>query len=331
MRTDTKTDKMIQLQAIKPIEKFGKFIGRSRQMQKVYKQIRQAATVDIPILLTGETGTGKDLAAQAIHNLSVRQEQPFLPVNLGAIPSELIGSELFGHTKGSFTGAINTYQGKFEQADKGVIFLDEIDAIDPKTQVSLLRLIEKQHFFKIGDTRECKTNTRIITATNKDLTGLIDQGLFREDLYYRLDVFRIDMPPLREHPEDIPYLVGEILEIYNQAFEKHIHGISEECLKHLQNYPWPGNVRELKNVIQRAALMCFADVLDEEHLPDKLVERETLPEELSFKMGTPLADIQKEVIIKTLEFTNNNRKRTAEILGISRHALYNNLAKYDAV
>lgn len=331
MKTELNTESTVKLHEIQSKDKFGKFLGQSRKMQKVYQQIKQAATVDIPILLTGETGTGKDLAAQMIHELSARRDKPFLPVNLGAIPTDLIGSELFGHTRGAFTGAINSYEGKFEQADKGVIFLDEIDSIDHKTQVSLLRLIEKQQFFKIGDTRECKTNARIIAATNNDLDVLIEEGRFREDLFYRLDVFQINMPPLRERMEDISCLVCKIIDEYNRDFGKNIQEISVPCLECLKKYYWPGNVRELKNTLQKAALMCFSEIMDLEHLPDKLFTEKNGPEEMSFKIGTPLSEIQKQVIFKTLEYTNNNRKQTAEMLGISRHALYNNLSKYDAV
>jgi len=232
------------LEAKKHEVKFEKLVGQSQPMQEVYRQIRQAAVTDMPILILGETGTGKDLAAQAIHKQSERRNGPYIVVNLGALPSELIGSELFGHEKGAFTGALERREGKFEQARDGSIFLDEISTIDEKVQVSLLRLIEQKKFQRLGGKRTISTNARLIAASNQNLSDTVEQGMFRKDLYYRLDVFRIIMPPLRERAGDVVLLVDEFIRRYNKTFQKNILGISPECISLLESYDWPGNVRQ---------------------------------------------------------------------------------------
>ncbi len=308
---------------------FEKLIGRSALMQNVYQQIRQAASTDIPVLLLGETGTGKDFAAQAIHQQSSRDKEPFVVVNLGALPTELVASELFGHEKGSFTGASQQHPGKFEQADKGDIFLDEIDSIDEKVQVGLLRLIEQKTFHRIGGRKAISSSARIIAATNQKLLESVQKGTFREDLYYRLDVLRIVMPPLRERRGDISLLIDEFLKRYNLDFQKHILGIAPECIGLLETYDWPGNVRELKNVIQRAVLVCSGEVLLPEHLPPRFRSGQPRYPIVTFEIGTPLHQVEREMIVRALGASKNNRKRTADLLGISRRALYNKLAKHN--
>jgi transcriptional regulator with PAS, ATPase and Fis domain len=299
-------------------------------MQNVYQQIRQAASTDISILITGETGTGKDLAANSIHRLSSCSNGPYIPVNLGALPSELTTSELFGHEAGAFTGAKNQHIGVFEQGRNGTVFLDEIDAIDDKVQISLLRLIEQKKFKRLGGRTFHNTNARLITASNADLEELVKQGVFREDLFYRIDVFRIVIPPLRERLEDIPLLVENLVARYNQQFRKNVQHIAPETINNLSAYEWPGNIRELKNVIQRAILVNNEGELKPTHLPARFQKIEYTPDEiLSFKIGTTtLNTMEQELIHKVLSYTNNNRKRSAEILGISRRALYNKLKKY---
>jgi DNA-binding NtrC family response regulator len=308
--------------------KFEKLVGRSKLMQEVYRQIRQAAATDMPILILGETGTGKDLAAQAIQQQSERKNGPYIAVNLGALPSELVGSELFGHEKGAFTGALEKRQGKFEQARDGTIFLDEIAAIDEKVQVSLLRLIEQKKFYRLGGKRTVSTNARLIAASNENLADAVDQGIFRKDLYYRLDVFRIIMPPLRQRTGDIVLLVDEFLKRYNRSFHKNILGIAPESVGLLESYDWPGNVRELKNVIQRAALVCDGEVLLPEHIPPRFRPGRHVYPSVTFEVGTPLEQVEREMINRALAVARNNRKRAAELLGISRRALYNKLSKH---
>lgn len=306
-----------------------KLVGKSKPMQEVYRQIRQAAATDIPILLIGETGTGKDLAAQAIHEQSERQNGPYIAINLGALPSELVGSELFGHEKGAFTGAIGRRKGKFEEARNGTIFLDEIATIDAKVQVSLLRLIEQKRFHRLGGQTTIRTNARVIAASNQNLSELVEQGRFRKDLYYRLDVFRIVMPPLHERNGDIVPLIEAFLNRFNRSFKKHIMGVAPECIDLLESYDWPGNVRELKNVVQRAVLVCEGEVLLLDHLPSRFRKGKPIPSKVSFEIGTPLEAVEREMIVRALAAAQNNRRHAADLLGISRRALYNKLRKHN--
>jgi DNA-binding NtrC family response regulator len=317
------------LEAKKHEIKFEKLVGQSKPMQDVYRQIRQAAVTDMPILILGETGTGKDLVAQAIHQQSKRRNGPYIAVNLGALPQELIGSELFGHEKGAFTGALERREGKFEQARDGSIFLDEISTIDQKVQVSLLRLIEQKKFQRLGGKKTISTNVRLIAASNQNLAETVEQGMFRKDLYYRLDVFRIMMPALRERAGDVVLLVDEFIRRYNKTFQKNILGISPECISLLESYNWPGNVRELKNVIQRAVLVCEGEVLLTKHMPPRFKPDKPLRPTVTFEVGTALEEVEREMITRALAATRNNRKRAAELLGISRRALYNKLKKHN--
>lgn len=309
--------------------RFEQLVGRSKPMQEVYRQIRQAVVTDMPILLVGETGTGKDLAAQAIHEQSKRKDGSYVAVNLGALPSELVGSELFGHEKGAFTGAVGRREGKFEEAQNGTVFLDEIATIDAKMQVSLLRLIEQKTFNRLGGKTTIRTNARLIAASNQDLPELVEQGRFRKDLYYRLDVFRISMPPLRDRGGDVVLLIDEFLKRFNRTFNKNIVGVTPECISLLESYDWPGNVRELKNVVQRAVLVCEGEVLLPEHLPPRFRPGNPVRSKVSFEIGTSLREIEHEMIVRVLAATQNNRKLAAELLGISRRALYNKLQKHN--
>lgn len=318
---------VLKPQAKRP--RFEKMVGQSRSMQAVYRQIRQAAATDVPVLLLGETGTGKDLAAHAVHNQSERSDGPFVAVNLGALPVELVASELFGYEKGAFTGAREARPGRFEQARKGTILLDEIGTIDEKVQVSLLRLIERKRFHRLGARRERQADVRIVAASNEDLEDAVRRGRFREDLFYRLDVFRIDLPPVRERQGDIPLLVDEFLRRYNQQFDKHVAGIAPDCLALVENYDWPGNVRELKNVVQRAVLVCEGEILHTRHLPPRFRPERPVRGKVTFEVGTSLDEVEREMIVRALDETGNNRKRAAQLLGISRRALYNKLHKHD--
>ncbi len=309
---------------------FEEMYGQAGVMQEVFRQIRQAASTDMPVLLVGETGTGKEMAARAIHRHSDRRDGPYIPVNAGAIPSELVASELFGHEKGAFTGARERSKGKFELAKDGTLYLDKIGSVDLKVQVSLLRIIEQKRFHRLGGSRAISTNARRIAAPNEGLFDAVEEGRFREDLFYRLDVFRITLPPLRDRREDIPLLIDEFVKRYNRDFDKTMAGISPECVRVMQAYNWPGNVRELKNVIQRAVLVSEADVLLREHLPSRFQNLKGRParREVTFEIGTPLDQMEREMIVRTLAASRNNRKQTAEVLGISRRALYNKLRKH---
>ena len=308
--------------------KLEKLIGQSLVMQEVYRMIGIAAGSDIPVLLSGETGTGKDLAAQAIHSQSNLKNKPFIPVHLGSLPGELVGSELFGHEKGAFTGANDRKAGKFELAEKGTIFLDEIGTIDEKIQISLLRLIEQKKFMRLGGQEAKECTARIITATNLDIEEAVSKGNFREDLYYRLNVFQVKLPPLRIRFGDIPVLANAFLERFAKSFKKKVKEIDPDCMRLLEAYEWPGNVRQLNNTIQRAVLMSQDKVLSCEHLPTNFSPRKVENPKIHFELGTSLDDIEKEMLTWVLEKTNDNRTKTAELLGISRRSLYSKLEKY---
>jgi DNA-binding NtrC family response regulator len=309
--------------------RFGQLVGISIHMRNVYNQIRQASVTNIPVLIVGETGTGKDLVALEIHKNSKRNNERYLPVSLGALPTELIASELFGHEKGSFTGAIKQHKGVFEQADKGTVFLDEIDTVEEKMQVSLLRLIEQKKFNRLGGHRSIRSKARLIAASNANLEELVKTNKFREDLFYRLDVFRINLSPIRQRREDIKLLIEDLLPKYNELFKKNILNINQKCLNLLENYEWPGNVRELKNVIQRAVLVCNKEELLPEHLPQRFRNNLSSEKKIFFNLGTPLDKIEQKMIIAALKSTNNNRTRAAKLLGISRRAIYNKLKKHN--
>ena len=307
---------------------FENMVGRSPDMQEIYRQIRQAAQTDIPVLITGETGTGKDLVARAIHQLSDRKGKPFVPIHLGSLPQELVSSELFGYEKGAFTGAWKRYKGSFERANRGTVFLDEIGTIDEKNQVSLLRLLETKKVQRIGGSRSIRANVRMISATNENLDEAVPNGRFREDLYYRLDVFRIALPPVRHRQGDVPLLVDYYLKQFNEAYRTNIRGMSPECINLLESYTWPGNVREIKNVLHRAAVMCNGEVLLPNHLPNRLISKNHEPPMLTIPVGTPMQEVEQRMIAQTMKWTKHNRQRAAAILGISRRTLYNKIAKY---
>lgn len=302
--------------------------GISPQIKNVFRQIKEAAETDISVLITGETGTGKDLTAEAIHKCSDRSQNPFINVNCGAIPRELIASELFGHTKGAFTGAAESRSGRFQNADKGTIFLDEIGTMDNKTQVYLLRLLENRTFNKVGGKKEIKVDVRVIAATNEDLFSAIREGRFREDLYYRFDVWRIDIPPLREREGDVRFLTDYFVTYFSRKVQKNIVRVSNKAMKCLEAYDWPGNVRELKNIVQRAVLLCRSGEIKEKDLPVRL--RETYKEKKikdQFGVGMTLAEVEKRYIQKTLE-AYPAKSTCAKILGMSRKSLYNKIEKY---
>lgn len=303
--------------------------GISPPIQQVIQQIKEAASTDISVLITGETGTGKDLIAHAIHKHSRRKNNPYVIVNTGAMPSELITSELFGYEKGAFTGAAETTMGKFEQANSGTLFLDEIGTMDHKAQVSLLRLLEKQSFTRIGGRKKVVIDVRVIAATNENLENAVKAKKFRDDLYFRFDVFRIDVPPLRKRPGDISLLATHFIHQFNLTYNKSIKRIASGAAHYLEIYPWPGNVRELKNVIQRAVLISKGDELTEDLLPPRITQADT-PEmpPASLRVGMKLEEVEKELIGMTLQHYGGNKKKTAEVLGVSRRALYDKLRRY---
>jgi DNA-binding NtrC family response regulator len=316
-----------------PIE-FEGIIAVSLPMGAVLRRAIDAANVDMPVLITGETGTGKDLIAAAIHKRSRRKESPYVIVNTGAMSPQLIASEIFGHEKGAFTGAQEAHQGIFEQAHGGTVFLDEIATMDEKTQVSLLRVLEEKTFQRVGGIKKLVADVRIIAATNEDLEKNVAEKRFREDLFYRLNVLHISVPPLRERPGAITVLTDHFLSHFAPAFGKEIERVAPETYRLLRRYRWPGNVRELKNVIQAALLMLDGKELTPEFIPERIRDAALASEgagepTCSFRVGASLRSVEKELIRVTLTYAGGNKKLAASILGISRRALYNKLKSHD--
>ncbi len=303
---------------------------KSKAMEDVYEMIERVSGTDSSVLITGESGTGKEVAARMLHEKSQRQGRPFVAVNCAAIPENLIESELFGHEKGAFTGAIKTKQGKFEQAAGGSLFLDEIAEISPSLQVKLLRAVQEKSVVRVGGLRTIETDVRIIAATNKKILESVESGEFREDLYYRLNVVSIEMPALRKRKEDIPALARHLLNKKNK--EKRVLGISAAAEKELMAYNWPGNIRELENCMERALIVSGNGDIMPEHLPfKKAAEKEAASKaSISFPdQGINLEETEKELIITALKKAGDNRTKAAGLLGITRSALLYRMNKYD--
>ena len=317
-----------------PID-FEGIIAVSLPMRAVIRRILEAAAVDIPVLITGETGTGKDLVAAAIHRRSSRKHKPYVAVNMGAITRELIASEIFGHERGAYTGAQETRQGIFEQADGGTVFLDEVATMDEKTQVSLLRVLEEKTFRRVGGVKNIGADVRIIAATNEDLEKRVSEKRFREDLYYRMNVFQIRVPPLRERVSAITALTNHFVSRFGAIYQKEVERVSPETYRMLRRYLWPGNVRELKNVVQTAVLMVDQRELTPEFFPPRIRDAAGGSENrgaatCSFRLGETLDCVESEFIRLTLAHVGGNKKMAASILGISRRALYNKIKRQQA-
>lgn len=306
-------------------------IGASLPMQKIYTMIETIAGTKATVLITGESGTGKRLVALAIHqNDPARKDNRFVEVSCGALPENLLESELFGHIRGAFTGAIKDRKGRFELADKGTIFLDEIDTFTMSLQVKLLRVLQEGEFENVGDIKTIKADTRIIAATNQNLEALIKTGKFREDLYYRLNVISIHIPPLRERKEDIPALTNYFIDKYNLKNNTHISGISKDILDLFSNYNWPGNIRELENTIEHAVIIAKSDKITRSHIPAYLFRSEkTVVEGSAKSLKDIISGPEKQTILAALNSAAWNKKRTAEALGINRCTLYNKMKKYN--
>jgi len=303
----------------------GRIVGQSPMMRRVFEAIQRVSMTDVTVLITGESGTGKELVAREIHAASKRSQRVFVTVNCASLVKDLIESELFGHQRGSFTGASQTKLGKFELADGGTIFLDEIAELDVHLQVKLLRALQEKEIDRIGGASPIPVNVRVIAATNRDLVAMTDRGEFRQDLFYRLNVYPIHMPPLREHKEDIPLLVEHFLRRFGKALGKPAVRVETLALDLLMQYDWPGNIRELENVLQRAILLSPTATIDPDHLPKEIVEAET-----PVVSGQSLPEIEKGAresaariaIYRTLERTNWSVKESARMLGIPEKTLY---------
>jgi len=328
-------------------------IGSGPAMQKVYGLTRQVAPSNASVLLLGETGTGKELIAKAIHHLSPRGSGPFVRVNCGALAENLLESELFGHVRGAFTGAIENRTGRFEAAHTGTVFLDEINTTTPKLQVKLLRVLQEHEFERVGDTQTIRVDTRVIAASNRDLAEEVEAGRFREDLYYRLNVVTIYLPPLRERREDIPELVGHFLKVYNEENNRHVPHIEPRAMQCLQAYDWPGNVRELQNYVERAVVLAPGDEITSDLLPDAVLGRKgprigrrrpgdldglvaELVEQGLAAAGSEETDlyakivsrVERELIAQVMAACENVQVQAAARLGINRNTLHKKLEEH---
>jgi two-component system response regulator HydG len=322
---DLMEENLMLREQVAGLVRFENLIGRSGAMQRIFDVIRDVAPTDSSILITGETGTGKEMVAKAIHAVGPRRESPFIPVNCGAFPEHLLESELFGHEKGAFTGAAQARKGRLELCSGGTLFLDEVGEISTRMQVDLLRVLEEKRFYRVGGEKPLDVDFRIIAATNRDLKRAIEEGTFRADLYYRLNVISIHVPPLRERIEDIPFLAQFFLERFNSEVNKNIDSFVKDALDFLCRYPWPGNVRELQNAIERAVVLCK--------------KRQISLADLAFLQACPVApsadetldQIIRDHIERVLKANRGNISRAAEVLGIHRSTLHKRIKEYKLV
>lgn len=308
--------------------KFENIIGNSRPMIQVLKLVTQVASTDSTVLISGESGTGKELIAKAIHVNSLRRDKPLIPINCGSLPTEILESELFGHVKGSFTGAIRDKRGLLQEADGGTIFLDEVAEIAPQTQVKLLRFLQEGEIRRVGDNRSININVRIIAATNSDLEDKVEKDQFREDLFYRLNVIPIRVPALRERKDDIPLLAEHFLHKYSKKLNKKVLSISATAMSILANYQWPGNVRELENFIERVVTLNNKQIIDAEDLSFCFLKNHNKNRLNRRTKGLTLSEMEKSLILETLETHFGNQKLTAQMLGISTTTLWRKLRSY---
>lgn len=308
-------------------DRLDRILGKSPKMRQAFDLIEQVAPSRSTVLITGESGTGKELIARAIHAHSPRAEKNFVAVNCAAISGELLESELFGHEKGAFTGAVSSKIGKFEYAHEGTVFLDEIGEMDPKLQAKLLRVLQENEIDRVGGTKPIPVDVRVIASTNRSLRDRIKSGDFREDLFYRLNVVNITFPPLRERKEDIPLLAQGFLARYAEQNGRKIEGISPDALEILMKFNWPGNVRELENVIERATVLCRGSLITPDCLPEEILSPEVRPG-LDIHVGMTTLEAERMLILETLKAHDWNRTRAAELLGISIRTLRNKLNEY---
>ncbi len=309
------------------LEGMGEIVGTSRRLEEVFELIRRAAPARTNILISGESGTGKELVARAIHRLSPRREEPFIPVHTTAIPADLLESTLFGHVKGAFTGAVSSRKGLFEAAHQGTLFLDEVGTVSVETQTKLLRVIQEREIRRVGGVESRSVDVRLVTATNVDLKSEVEEGRFREDLYYRLNVITIEMPPLRDRREDIPLLAAHFLKMYVAENEREVEGFTPQAMDALTEYSWPGNVRELENAVERAVVLCQATTIDVDELPlpvrgesaDSFTVGEISADGIDFRSA--VAAYQRHLIREALAHSDGVQRRAAKLLGLSSTTL----------
>jgi two-component system response regulator HydG len=308
----------------------GRVVGQSAQMRRVMTQIEQVAPSSASVVILGDSGTGKELVARTIHELSLRNAGPYVAINCAALPESLMESELFGHERGAFTGADRKREGCFELATGGTLLLDEIGEMKAELQAKLLRVLEEGKLRRLGGSTEISVDVRVLAATNRNLESAMRDGRFREDLYYRLNVFTIELPPLCDHAEDIPALVEHFMREIEAPGGKIVNGIEAEALEVLKAFAWPGNVRQVRNVIERAMIVTRGPLIGVTDLPAELTRGGSGNTAFEIKLGTSLDDVERELITRTIEFFGGNKSRAAEILGVSLKTLYNRLDRYQS-
>jgi sigma-54 specific flagellar transcriptional regulator A len=317
-------------------EKADGIIGKSPKMQQIFKLVKRVASSDSTVIINGESGCGKGLIARAIHRNSKRGDKPFITINCGAIPENLLESELFGHVKGAFTGATASKTGKFELAKGGTIFLDEIGDMSSNLQVKILRVLEEKEFEQVGGVKTLSADVRIIAATHRNLQELVEEKIFRQDLYYRLNVIPVKVPPLRERKSDIPHLVSHFLKDFNRKCEADVQGFSEDAIGFLKQYNWPGNVRELKNIVERMVVLKGEGVLEVEDLPESWTKNDgtTVPTpsveitEEGINLNTAVTEFEKRLILESLNQTNWIKNKAAKLLNLNRTTLVEKIKRY---
>lgn len=305
------------------------FIGNNSRIREIYSVINLVADSTTPVLITGESGTGKDVAARLIHSRSPRSDKPYIAINCAAVPKDVFENELFGHEQGAFTGAISKKMGYFEMANHGTLFLDEIAEMAPETQAKLLRVIENKSFRRLGGKEELYVDVRMLAATNKKIDDAVNRGEMRKDLYYRFSVIEIHLPPLRERKEDISILVEFFLSSLCKQQKKNPKKFSDAAFNMMHRYNWPGNVRELKNVIERLVIMCPEDIITPNYLPMNIADSRLHEDTINITVGTSLKNAEREIILRTLTAVDNNKSKAANLLGVSRKALYNKIDRFD--
>lgn len=318
-----------ELENLKKKSGYTSIIGKSQKVLKLIETIQQIAPSRASVLITGESGVGKELVADAIVNYSDRRDKPFVKVHCAALNANLLESELFGHVKGAFTGAIADKKGRFELADGGTIFLDEIGEIDPSTQIKLLRVLQEREFERVGGEKTIKTDVRVIAATNRNLEEEIKNGRFREDLYYRLNVVNIQVPPLRERKEDIFLLSTSFLNEFNKENKKDIEGFSNEARSAIAGYDWPGNIRELRNCVESAVVMCRGKQIELGDLPP-VVSRSSKTDSVEIELGTTMDEAEKRIIMGTVAWCKGNKSKAADVLGLGRKTIIRKMQEYEA-
>ncbi|NOT23307.1 MAG: sigma-54-dependent Fis family transcriptional regulator [Nitrospiraceae bacterium] len=308
--------------------RFDQMIGTSESMQRVYSLVENVANTDVTVLLTGESGTGKELISRAIHHMSPRADGPFITMNCGALPDDLFESELFGYERGAFTGAMTTKMGRFELADGGTLLLDEVGELSLKSQVDFLRVLETKEFRRLGGTKLLKVDVRIIAATNRNLEEAVKEGDFREDLYYRLNVVSICVPPLRERRDDIPLLAERFLSEFTARHRRDPKDVSVDAMKQLRLYAWPGNIRQLRNLMERLVVTVKDSIIEPEHLPEEIHARKEDTRTMVVTLGTSLDQLEREMIQRTLIQITTHRGKAAKLLGISPRTLQYKIKEY---